>query len=71
MHGPSLSYTLQGGPSGRGKPPVELNWGCSTNLPGQQLATVAAQQLPELSELSQLEVVTEQRCHPVEDTTPL
>ena len=26
---------LQGGPSGRGKPPIELNWGCSTILPVQ------------------------------------
>ena len=26
---------VQGGPSGRGKPPVELNWRCSAILPGQ------------------------------------
>ena len=33
---PTLTKQLvQGGPSGRGKPPVELDLGCSAILPGQ------------------------------------
>ena len=31
----NLTKRLQGGPSGRGKPPVELDLGCSAILPGQ------------------------------------
>ena len=41
-------------------------FGSSFILPGQQLATVAAYQLPELSELSQQEVFTNEMGHPVE-----
>ena len=36
--------------------PVDLDFECSTILPGQQVATEAAHQLPELPELSQPEV---------------
>ena len=42
---------LQGDPSGWLKPPVDLDLGCSAILPGQQVATVLAHLLPELSEL--------------------
>ena len=45
--------------------PVDLGLGCSAILPpGQQVAAVAAQQLPKLSELSQLEVLTILLGHP-------
>ena len=35
ISGSYKSHILQGGPSGRGKPPVELDLGCSAILPGQ------------------------------------
>ena len=57
---------LQGDRSGRSKPPIDLDLGCSTMLPGQWVAAVAAHQLPELLELSQREVFTVLTCHPVE-----
>ena len=57
---------LQGDTSSRLKPPVYpavyLDFGCFAILPGQQVATTAAQLLPELS---QREVFTDQMCHPV------
>ena len=56
---------LWGDPSGRLQPPVDLDLGCSVILPGQLLAKVAANELPELSELSQQEVLTNQMGHPV------
>ena len=51
-------YTLQGDQSGWLEPPVDLDLVCSAILPGLYVATVAAHQLPELSELSQREVIT-------------
>ena len=53
-------FGIQVGPSGWTKPPVDLYMGCSTILPGQWVASVAANQLPELSELSQRVVFTVQ-----------
>ena len=47
------------------KPPVDLDFGCSLILPWQSVATVAAQQLPELSELNPQEVFSVVNCHPV------
>ena len=43
--------------------PVDLDLECSTILPVPRLATVAAYQLPELSELDQREVLTGQMGH--------
>ena len=40
------------------KPSVDFDLECSTILPGQKVAAVAAHQLLELSELSQWEVFT-------------
>ena len=48
------------------KPPVDLDAGSSTIMPGQQVVTATVQQLPELSELSQWELFTILICHPVE-----
>ena len=48
---------IQGDTSARLKPPVDLDLGCSAILPGQKAATVAAHELPELSEPSQWEVL--------------
>ena len=45
--------------------PADLDLGYSAILPGQQVATVAAQQLPELSEPSQWEVDTKETRLPV------
>ena len=56
---------LQSDSSGWFKPPVDLDLKCSANLPGQEVATVAAHQLPELSELNQREVLTDLKGHPV------
>ena len=59
-------YTVvQGDNFGRIKPSVDLDLGCSAILPGQWAATVAAQQLPMLLELSQQEVFSDQNYHPV------
>ena len=52
------------------EPPVELDLGCSAILSGQKIATVAAYQLPELSELSQREVFTNEMGHPVATYCP-
>ena len=43
--------------------PVDLDLECSTILPEPRAATVAAYQLPELSELIQREVLTGQMGH--------
>ena len=48
---------------------VDLDLEYSAILPGQEVATVAAQQLPEMSEISQREVLTEQMGHPVHQMT--
>ena len=56
VSGPNMC--LQGDSSGWSKPPVDLDLKCSAILPGQEVATVAARQLPELSELNQQEVFT-------------
>ena len=53
---------LQGDSSVRLKPPVELDLGWYTVLPGQSVARVKAFKLPELLEL---EVFKDQMCHPV------
>ena len=42
-----------------------MDLGYSAILPGQQVAAVSAHQLPDLSELSQQEVLTGQMGHPV------
>ena len=47
------------------KPPVDLDLGCSVILPWQSVATVAAQELPELSKLNPQEVFSVVNCHPV------
>ena len=52
------SDAIQGDPSGWLKPLMDLDLGCSVILPGQLVAAVAAHQLQNLSELSQLEVFT-------------
>ena len=49
-------YLLTGWPVWAVKAPIDLVLGCSAILPGQLVATVAAHQLPELSELSQRKV---------------
>ena len=64
------STDVQGDPLGWLKPPVDLDLGCSNILPGQQVATVAAHQLLELSELSQREVLTILLGHPAPALLP-
>ena len=44
----------------------QLDLGCSVILPGQWLASVMANRLLELSELSPRKVLTDQMCYPVE-----
>ena len=52
-------HLVEGDPSRWQRPSIYfLDLRCSAILPGQQAATVAAYQLPELSELSQREVLT-------------
>ena len=48
------------------KPPVDLDLRYSAILPRQYAATIAAHQLPKLSELSQQEVFINEMCHPLE-----
>ena len=59
-----LEFVL-GDPSGQLKPALDLDLGCLAILSGQWIATVATHQLPELLELSQQEVLTNQMGHPV------
>ena len=66
-----IYYILQGGPSGRGKPPVDLDLGCSTILPGQKIATVTAHHLAELSELGQWEVSSDPNRELIRETLAL
>ena len=47
------------------KSPVDLGFGYSVILPGQQVAIVAANQLSKLPKLSYQEVLTDQMGHPV------
>ena len=56
---------LQDNPSVWSKPPVDLDFRCSAILPMQWVVAVADYQLPEVSEISQLEVLTDQMGHPV------
>ena len=53
LHSMGNTEDLQGCPPGQKKPPIDLDLGCSTILRGQQIATVADHQLPELSEMKQ------------------
>ena len=46
-----MSELVQGDTEEFGKPPVDSDLGCSVILPGQQVATIAAHQLPGVSEL--------------------
>ena len=54
---------VQGDPSGWLKTSVDSDLGCSAILPGQVCST--GPQVPKLSELSQLEVLTIMMGHPV------
>ena len=60
-----LKHKLQGDHSDGETSPVDLDLGCSAILSGQQASTVAAKQLPVLSELSQHEVFIDQNGRPV------
>ena len=51
------------------KPPIDIDLGCTVVLPGRKGATVVAHQLPELSELSQQQVLTILMGHPVQRRT--
>ena len=62
---------IQGDNSGWEKPPVYLDLGCPTILPGQLVASVAAHQLLEVPELSQWEVFIAQNGHPAPCTLKL
>ena len=57
---------IQGDTSRRYEPLIDLDLGCSVIMPGQLVATVAAYQLPGLSELRQREVFANVKGHPVE-----